>query len=83
MAGGKIDAIWCRSIDGMETRRFTAVTYDSQKFRNNSNLFENKRRRGLNVDECQSSVQPVLGAVTGGEAPSMSQASIRQTLEMG
>ena len=71
------------SIDGMETRRFTAVTYDSQKFRNNPNVFENKRRRGLNVDECQSSVQPVLGAVTGGEAPSMSQASIRQSLEMG
>ena len=83
MAGGKIDAIWCRSIDGMETRRFTAVTYDSQKFRNNPNVFENKRRRGLNVDECQSSVQPVLGAVTGGEALSMSQASIRQSLEMG
>ena len=83
MAGGKIDAIWCRSIDGMETRRFTAVTYDSQKFRNNPNVFENKRRRGLNVDECQSSVQPVLGAVTGGEAPSMFQASIRQSLEMG
>ena len=83
MAGRKIDAIWCRSIDGMETRRFTAVTYDSQKFRNNPNVFENKRRRGLNVDECQSSVQPVLGAVTGGEAPSMSQASIRQSLEMG
>ena len=71
------------SIDGMETRRFTAVTYDSQKFRNNPNVFENKRRRGLNVDECQSSVQPVLGVVTGGEAPSMSQASIRQSLEMG
>ena len=66
------------SIDGMETRRFTAVTYDSQKFRNNSNLFDNKRRRGLNVDECQWVAQPVLDVVTGGEAPLMSQASTRQ-----
>ena len=66
----------------METDRVTAVIYDWQKFRNNPNVFENKRRRGLNVDECQSSVQPVLGVVTGGEAPLMSQASTRRPVEM-
>jgi len=43
VAGGKINAIWCRSIDAMETDRVTAVIYDWQKFRNKLNVFKNNR----------------------------------------